>query len=129
MASVDTDIDTKKKYPLVICFVKTEAEVKKFGPAIIRQLEDDAIFWMAYPKKSSKKYTASITRDNGWTHLGKLGFEGVSLIAIDDDWSALRFRNAEYIGSMMRSQQLAMSEKGKQKTINKTNKAIKPGKG
>jgi hypothetical protein len=50
------------------------------------------------------------------------------MVAIDEDWSALRFRNAEHISSMIRRQDLAMSEKGKSKTVNKTNKAIKSGK-
>lgn len=124
-ASIETEIDTKKKYPFVMGFVKTESDIKKQGAAIIKQLEDDAVFWMAYPKKSSKKYIASITRDTGWETLGKLGFEGVSMIAIDDDWSAFRFRKVENIGTMTRRQGLAMSEKGKTKTTNKTNKAIK----
>lgn len=123
--SIETDIDTKKKYPFALGFVKTESDVKKLGAAIIKQLEDDAVFWMAYPKKTSKKYIATITRDSGWESLGILGFEGVSMIAIDDDWSAFRFRKAEHIGSMIRRQGLAMSEKGKTKTVNKTNKAIK----
>lgn len=124
-ASIETEINTKKKYPFALGFVKTESEVKKLGAAIIKQLEEDAVFWMAYPKKTSKKYMASITRDTGWEALGKLGFEGVSMIAIDDDWSAFRFRRVEHIVSMSRSQGLAMTEKGKNKTVNKTNKAIK----
>jgi hypothetical protein len=128
LAAIDTDIDKKKKYPLALCFVKSEAEVKKLGAAIAKQLEEDAVFWMAYPKKSSKKYAATVSRDNGWNHLGDLGFEGVAMVAIDEDWSALRFRNAEHISSMIRRQDLAMSEKGKSKTVNKTNKAIKSSK-
>jgi hypothetical protein len=129
MTTVITDIDKKKKYPFAMGFVKTEADVKKLGTAIIKQLEEDAVFWMAYPKKTSKKYIATITRDNGWESLGALGFEGVSMIAIDEDWSAFRLRKAENIGTMIRRQGMAMSEKGKIKTVNKTNKAIKSPKG
>jgi hypothetical protein len=122
---IDTDIDKKKKYPFALGFVKTEADVKKLGTAIIKQLEDDAILWLAYPKKTSKKYAATITRDSGWEALGALGFEGVSMVAIDEDWSAFRLRKAEHIGTMIRRQGTAMSDKGKAKTVNKTNKAIK----
>lgn len=129
LAAIDTDIDKKKKYPYALGFVKSEAEVKKIGTAIAKQLEDDGVFWMAYPKKSSKKYAATITRDNGWEPLGTLGFEGVSMVALDEDWSAFRFRKADLIGSMIRRQGMAMSEKGKSKTANKTNKAIKSNKG
>ncbi len=129
IATVITVIDKKKKYPFAIGFVKTEADVKKLGVAIIKQLEDDGILWMAYPKKTSKKYVATITRDSGWESLGALGFEGVSMVAIDEDWSAFRLRKTEHIGTMTRRQGMAMSEKGKIKTVNKTNKAIKSPKG
>jgi hypothetical protein len=129
IASIETAINTKKKYPFALAFVKTESEVKKLGVAIIKQLDDDAVFWMAYPKKTSKKYVATITRDSGWESLGTLGFEGVSMIAIDNDWSAFRFRKADHISTMIRRQGMAMSEKGKTKTVNKTNIAIKSSKG
>lgn len=128
LAAIDTDIDKKKKYPFALGFVKSEAELKKIGTSIAKQLKDDAVFWMAYPKKSSKKYAATITRDNGWEPLGALGFEGVSMVAIDEDWSAFRLRKAEHINSMIRRQDMAMSEKGKSKTANKSNKAIKSNK-
>ena len=58
-----------------------------------KSLEPDAIFWMAYPKGTSKRYKgADINRDTAHARMGKLGFEGVSLVAIDDDWSAMRFK-------------------------------------
>jgi hypothetical protein len=129
MATVVTKIDKKKKYPFALGFVKTEADVKTLGIAIIKQLEEDAVFWMAYPKKTSKKYVATITRDNGWQSLGAYGYEGVSMVAIDEDWSAFRLRKTEHIGTMTRRQGMAMSEKGKIKTVNKTNRAIKSPKG
>ena len=129
MTAIESVIDKKKKYPFAIGFVKTDVEAKKLGAAITKNLGEDAVFWMAYPKKSSKKYTATISRDQGWEHLGTLGYEGVSLIAIDDDWSAFRFRKADRISTMIRRQDMAMSEKGKRKTVNKSNTAIKRGKG
>jgi len=51
------------------------------------------------------------------------------MVAIDEDWSAFRLRKAEHIGTMIRRQGMAMSDKGKTKTVNKTNKAIKNPKG
>jgi hypothetical protein len=35
------------------------------------------------------------------------------MVAIDEDWSALRFRRAEFIKSMTRDPRRAMSAKGK----------------
>jgi hypothetical protein len=129
LTEVHTKPDKKKKYPLALAFVQSESDVQKQGTAIIKQLEEDGVFWMVYPKKTSKKYAATITRDIGWSHLGELGYEPVSMVAIDEDWSALRFRNADKIKSMIRRQPTALSQKGREKTVNKTNKAIKSGKG
>jgi hypothetical protein len=124
-AQVDTSAGPGKSYPFTMAFVQSEAEVKKFGLAAAKQLDGAGVCWMVYPKKSSKKYRATITRDNGWALLGELGFEGVRQVAIDDDWSALRFRRAEHIGSMIRRQSMALSQAGKAKTVNKTNKAVR----
>jgi hypothetical protein len=37
------------------------------------------------------------------------------MVAIDEDWSALRFRRAEYIKTMTRDEKRAMSTPGKAK--------------
>ena len=37
-------------------------------------------------------HLGDITRDRGWDSFAKEGWRPVSLIAIDDTWSALRFR-------------------------------------
>ena len=44
---------------------------------------------------------------------GNLAGKPVRMVAIDEDWSALRFRKAEHIKTMTRS--FAMSEAGKNK--------------
>ena len=38
-----------------------------------------------------------IDRDHGWKILNDSGFQGVRMVVIGDDWSALRFRNAKFI--------------------------------
>jgi hypothetical protein len=83
----------KMTFSFALIFVKSESDVKKAATNYIKLLEPDAVSWMAYPKKTSKKYSSNISRDEGWSALGELGYEGVSLISIDDDWSAFRFRN------------------------------------
>jgi hypothetical protein len=54
---------------------------------------------MAYPKGASKSYVTDINRDRGWDIVEGIGFRRVSQVAIDKDWSALRFRNAKYVKS------------------------------
>jgi hypothetical protein len=82
-----------------LAFVTRKSEVEKLAPAIVRRAKGDAIVWFAYPKGTSKKYTCDFNRDTGWASLKKLGFETVRAVAIDDDWTALRFRRKEFIKS------------------------------
>ncbi len=42
--------------------------------------------------------------------MGAVGFEGVRQVAIDEDWSALRFRRVEYIKRMTRDPKRAMTK-------------------
>jgi hypothetical protein len=48
--------------------------------------------------------------------LGKLGFEAVRQVAINEDWSALCFRRVEFIKTMSRDQKRAISAEGKSST-------------
>jgi hypothetical protein len=57
--------------------------------------------WFAYPKKSGA-YASDISRDQGWDALAVAGFLGVTQIAIDEDWSALRFRPRGEIAKLTR---------------------------
>jgi hypothetical protein len=85
-----------------LAFVTKQQEVDSWAKAIARKAGGDAIVWLAYPKKSSKTYTSEIGRDTGWPSMGAAGFEPVRMVAIDEDWSALRFRRAEFIKNMTR---------------------------
>ncbi|GAB3998933.1 hypothetical protein GCM10028807_47760 [Spirosoma daeguense] len=103
-----------------IAFVKTQQEVDTVSPLLVEKIQGDGVLWLAYPKGSSKKYkcdraTHRFNRDTGWAILGKLGFEPVRMVAIDNDWSALRFRRVEYVKKMTRNESGAISEQGKAK--------------
>ena len=80
-----------------LAFVTRKSEVEKLAPLIAKRAKGDAIVWFAYPKGTSKKYTCDFNRDTGWGVLKKAGFETVRAVAIDADWTALRFRRVEFI--------------------------------
>lgn len=94
---IKTSIRESSEIEFVLTFVKTKADIDKMTPIIHKQLKGDGIVWFAYPKGTSKKYKVEINRDNGWDILLKLGFEGVRAVAIDSDWSTLRFRRVEFV--------------------------------
>lgn len=127
-----TKIDVKPvartRYAFAMVFVLTDADIVHTSTAITASLADDAVFWMVYPKKSSQRYQTTINRDHGWAPLGAQQFEPVRLVAIDEDWSALRFRKVEHIAKMIRRQSMTLSDAGKKKTVNKSSKAIRPPK-
>lgn len=96
---VDQKIDPRYPYGFIVIFVKTTADVEAIAPITIHNLVADGVLWFCYPKKTSKKYKSDIDRDHGWKVLNDSGLHGIRLVAIDDDWSALRFRNKKYIKS------------------------------
>ena len=102
-----------------LAFATTLAEVATFAKSVAAPAEGDAAIWVAYPKRSSKRYESEIGRDTSWKPLGVLGYEGVRLVAIDEDWSALRFRRARFIATMKRDPKRAMSAAGRKKARRK----------
>lgn len=97
----------------VLAFVKTQAELDDAVKQVTSRVKGDAMVWFAYPKGTSRRYASTINRDTGWDSLGAAGFESVRLVAIDEDWSALRFRRTEFIKALKRDPARAMSRAGK----------------
>lgn len=79
---------------LTLVFVRNKKEIEKHAALLKTRLSDDAIIWFAYPKKTSKIRTSELSRDQGWESLHSDGFQIASLISIDNDWAALRFKKA-----------------------------------
>jgi hypothetical protein len=96
---IDIEIDQRYPYDFMVFFVRFVSEVEQMAPLALHNLVADGMLWFCYPKKTSKKYTSEIDRDHGWNALNDAGFYGIRLVAIDDDWSAMRFRNIKYIKS------------------------------
>ena len=82
-----------------LAFVTRQSEVDALAPQIAARAKGDAVIWFPYPKGTSKKYKCDFNRDTGWNALKAAGFDTVRAIAIDEDWTALRFRRVEYIKS------------------------------
>lgn len=108
-----------KEIAFSLVFVTKQKEVDAVARTIIRKATGDAIVWFAYPKGTSKKYKCDFNRDTGWAALGAAGFESVRMVAIDEDWSAMRFRRAEFIQSMTRDKTLALTKQGRKKVAKK----------
>lgn len=114
--TIHNDADGLDKIPFAIAFVTTAEEVTEAIEVIGPKLEKEAVVWFCYPKKSSKKYSATITRDQGWSAMADYDLEPVRQVAIDEDWSALRFKPVDQIKTMTRRKSMTLTEKGKNKT-------------
>jgi hypothetical protein len=95
----DKEIDPRYPYNFIIIFVRKISEIEALSPIAIHNLMADGVLWFCYPKKTSKNFKSDITRDHGWKSLNDSGLHGIRLVSVDDDWSALRFRNAKFIKS------------------------------
>jgi hypothetical protein len=82
-----------------LAFLTTQAQLERLARSIGAHVQGDAVVWVAYPKGTSRRYKSELNRDCGWKPLADLGYETVRMVAIDDDWSALRFRKAEFVGT------------------------------
>jgi hypothetical protein len=89
----------KGKYSYIQVFITSQAEFVKLGELLSNSIDGDGLLWICYPKGTSKKYSKiDCNRDTLREAIISYGFEGVSMISLDDDWSAMRFRNSIFIG-------------------------------
>jgi hypothetical protein len=68
------------------------AEVDAKADPVLAAARADRIAWLAYPKGG--KRGTDLNRDILWNHMLGKGVQGVRQVAIDETWSALRFRPA-----------------------------------
>ena len=80
-----------------LAFVTRQRELDQLVAMIVAKSPGDTLLWFAYPKGTSKRYHCDFNRDTGWKALYSTGFKGVRQVAIDEDWTALRFRRKEYV--------------------------------
>ena len=119
ISKVKYDLSTDDNIEFCLIFVTQKSSIKASMEIVNAIWNNDASVWYCYPKTSSKRYKCDFNRDNGWDEIRNYEVEPVSLVSIDQDWSALRFRKTKYIKKMIRSKSFALSISGKEKTSGK----------
>lgn len=117
--TVHRDAGALERVEFALAFVITSAQLAAAADAILPRAHGDAVVWFAYPKGTSKRYRCEFNRDSGWAPMGAAGFEGVRMVAIDEDWSALRFRRVEHVRTMKRDPSRAGTEQGRARVAKK----------
>lgn len=115
MKDIEADIHTtiNGEYKFIQIFAKSMEEAHSYGEAAVKALDGDGHLWLCYPKGTSKKYKTDINRTKSWEVFAPFEFEPVSQVAINEDWSAMRFRHIDNIKTLKRK--TASTEKGKER--------------
>ncbi len=79
------------KFDWVQVFVKNKVELDNLVPRLVRALKPDAILWISYPKGTSKIQT-DLTRDKGWEAIQQADLKWITLVSVDETWSAFALR-------------------------------------
>ena len=96
--TVDRAVDGRP-VQFALAFVRTRARLDEVSRELTARAEGDALLWFAYPKQSSRSYTCEFNRDTGWEVVRAAGWDSVRMVAVDADWSALRFRRSAFVKS------------------------------
>ena len=83
---------TAGRADVVILFATDSAALAADWPSVAAALADPTILWLCYPKRGHGIAT-DLTRDHGWAPVRASGFDPVTQVAIDETWSALRWRH------------------------------------
>jgi hypothetical protein len=118
-AQIETEVNSIEEVEFAICFVTTKSQIDEYAAAIMPKFKGDSILWLCYPKGSSKNYSCEFNRDTGWDGLAKYNLEAIRQVAIDEDWSAIRFRRVEFIKTITRALSGAITEEAKRRTSQK----------
>ena len=89
----DSDISQKLsgKFDWIQVFAKNKKELASFAPKAAAALKPDSMLWLSFPKGSSKIQT-DLTRDKGWEAIHDIDLKFITLVSVNDLWSAFALR-------------------------------------
>lgn len=96
---IDTSIDPRYPYEFIIVFTRFYCEVEGLASGALHNLITNGTLWFAFPKRRSSKYSSDLDKDHGWEYITDKGFDKVRIISLNEDWSAMRFKNVRFIRS------------------------------
>jgi hypothetical protein len=88
-----TPLLKSRKIDFALVFAVNQKQLADILKDVVPALHVDGKFWIAYPKLTSK-IASDLSRDKNWDFVSDYGFEIVRMIALDNVWSAGRFKKA-----------------------------------
>lgn len=90
LAREDTATALSDVYDFILAFYIKREDLEKEMQKIKTSLSEKGLLWIAYPK--GKALGTDINRDILRELLQKQNLDSVSIISLDDTWSAMRFK-------------------------------------
>jgi hypothetical protein len=84
-------VDALGEAGTALVFADDAASLRAILGEHVGQLAEPRAFWVAYPKGNR----SDVNRDSLWPILAEHGMRPISQVAVDEVWSALRFRALE----------------------------------
>ena len=72
-------------------FARSQAELRRLAPRAVRALGSEGLLWISFPKGSSS-IQSDLTRDTGWDSLRTSDLKWVTLVSVNETWSAFAMR-------------------------------------
>ncbi|HYR50765.1 MAG TPA: DUF3052 domain-containing protein [Candidatus Eisenbacteria bacterium] len=100
-ADISSEVQPSQTYDVVQLFVNSVEELRRLGPPAIRAVKPNGLLWVTYPKGGQTRVVTDLPATPWWTQrdvLGEItsvtGYKPVAFVAIDDNYTALRFKRA-----------------------------------
>lgn len=84
--------DDLRSADAALFFCLTRGDLERARARLVNAARKDRLVWLGYPK--ARRLGTDLNRNSVWELLSGDGIRPVRQIAIDDTWSALRFRPA-----------------------------------
>ena len=81
-------VDTPVEAGVAVVVADDAATIRTMLDAHLGDLASRAVLWVVYPKGNR----ADINRDSLWRMIAPYGLRPITQVAVDETWSALRFR-------------------------------------
>ncbi len=89
-ADVEVAQGLNGQFDFIQAFVTKQDEVRGLAPQLKAALKPQALLWVSYPK--GKSVATDLNRDLLAAAMREAGFQPVAMVAVDDVWSAMRFK-------------------------------------
>jgi hypothetical protein len=85
-----SDGELKNMYNFILAFYTKKTDLENEISLLRKSLSENGLLWIAYPK--AKALDTDLNRDILHSATAKYGLDGISLISLNETWSAMRFK-------------------------------------